>query len=121
MIKFTIHGRPVPAVRMTQRSMYKNPQAQRYLEYKNSVGWSAKKAGARITKQQVAINIYVYLCGGQIGDWDNYAKSICDGLNGVAWLDDKQVVQGFVRRFMCNTKEEQRVEVTILEVVDNDF
>ena len=27
------------------------------------------------------------------GDIDNYVKTVLDGLNGVAWLDDKQVVK----------------------------
>lgn len=27
------------------------------------------------------------------GDVDNYAKSILDALNGVAWADDKQVLE----------------------------
>lgn len=31
-------------------------------------------------------------------DWDNAAKLICDALNGVAWPDDVQIVQGTVVR-----------------------
>lgn len=27
------------------------------------------------------------------GDIDNYVKTVLDGLNGVAWADDKQVVK----------------------------
>ena len=34
---------------------------------------------------------------GVLGDIDNHAKSILDGLNGVAWDDDKQVEGLFVR------------------------
>lgn len=33
-------------------------------------------------------------------DWDNIGKIVCDGLNGVAWHDDKQIVDGHVfKRF----------------------
>jgi len=32
------------------------------------------------------------------GDVDNYAKSILDGLNGVAWEDDKQIIKLTVRK-----------------------
>ena len=28
------------------------------------------------------------------GDWENYAKSCADALNGVAWHDDAQIVDG---------------------------
>lgn len=43
-------------------------------------------------------------------DWDNIGKIVCDGLNGVAWHDDKQIVDGGVyKRF----GERQRTVVLI--------
>ena len=32
------------------------------------------------------------------GDIDNYTKLICDALNGVAWIDDRQIAQLTVRK-----------------------
>lgn len=29
-------------------------------------------------------------------DWDNVGKIVCDALNDVAWIDDKQIFSGFV-------------------------
>ena len=48
-------------------------------------------------------------------DADNIAKIIMDGLNKVAWDDDKQVVKLVVNKLWSN---EPRVEVTISEVVE---
>lgn len=31
-------------------------------------------------------------------DWDNVGKAICDALNGIAFLDDKQVTDACVRK-----------------------
>lgn len=31
-------------------------------------------------------------------DWDNIAKAISDGGNGIVWADDKQIVGGLVRK-----------------------
>lgn len=48
-------------------------------------------------------------------DIDNIAKIIMDGLNKVAWDDDKQVVELKVIKAWSN---EPRTEVTIREVVE---
>lgn len=48
-------------------------------------------------------------------DVDNIAKIILDGLNKMAWDDDKQVVRLTVNKSWSN---EPRVEVTITEVVE---
>lgn len=41
------------------------------------------------------------------GDVDNYAKAALDGMNGVVWEDDRQVVQlGATKRWAFDGEEE---------------
>lgn len=47
------------------------------------------------------------------GDIDNLFKAISDALNGLAYEDDSQIVEGVVRKFYSETA---RAEVTIREV-----
>ena len=119
MIKFTIPGRPVPAVRMTRKGKYVKRRAQEYLEYKDTVGWSAKAAGVRLTTGRIGIKITVYLSGKTQGDWDNYGKAVCDGLNGIAYIDDRQITEGYVRKVLGVDKKDERVEVEIYERGDS--
>ena len=45
------------------------------------------------TKDKITINIKEIIAESSLrGDVDNYVKSIMDGLNGVAYLDDGQVM-----------------------------
>ena len=46
-------------------------------------------------------------------DFDNIAKTICDSLNGIAYQDDKMIVDGMLRKFYS---EKPRVEVKILQI-----
>jgi Holliday junction resolvase RusA-like endonuclease len=43
-------------------------------------------------------------------DWDNYGKSVVDGMNGVVYLDDALIVDAHVRKWYA---DEPRVEVTL--------
>jgi len=45
-------------------------------------------------------------------DWDNYAK-VCDALNGVVWVDDKQVIGGRVEKFYS---ERPRLRIVVTEI-----
>jgi Holliday junction resolvase RusA-like endonuclease len=119
MIKLIIPGRPVPCVRMTQRSKFTNPQAQRYLEYKQTVGWIGKsKINQPLPKEHfVCINMQFWLYGGQVIDLDNLIKSICDSLNGIAWVDDKQVTEIMAKRYKAADKLSQRAEIEIGTVI----
>src|SRR5690625_860911 len=110
---FTVPGRAVPAVRMTQRSKF-TPRARRYLAYKNQVAWTAKAHfKGDPTKKDVSIKIDVYLNGGNQGDIDNYFKSIADALNKVVYQDDRQVKEMIGRKI---EDENERVEVSVYEI-----
>ena len=46
-------------------------------------------------------------------DADNIAKAVCDAGNGVLWVDDAQVVELHVTRFVAAEGGAPRVEVTV--------
>ncbi len=115
-IKIVIPGRPVPAVRMTQKGKFTSKQAQRYLAYKDKVGWTAKAQGVKPLKGRVIIDITVFLSGGTEPDWDSLGKGICDGLNKIAYEDDRQIIDGRVRKVLGVPKEDERAVIEIREV-----
>ena len=113
---FTVPGRAIPAVRMTQRSKF-TPRAQRYLAYKNKVGWVARQhMQGKPTKEPVCVEIKVYLHRGVQGDVDNYFKSIADSLNKVVYQDDRQIRKIKASKIECESEEEERVEVRVYEI-----
>lgn len=46
-------------------------------------------------------------------DWDNYAKALCDGLNGIVYKDDGQIVKANVSLWYS---DEPRTEVEVTEI-----
>ena len=113
-ITFTVPGRPVPAVRMTQRGKYVKPQAQRYLAYKDIVGWTASAKIKTPMEGPVGIEIRVVWSGkGHKADIDNLTKGIMDAVNMIVWHDDKQVD---VIRTQREIGEPERVEVRVWQI-----
>src|SRR5690625_2297953 len=113
LCSFTVPGRAIPAVRMTQRSKYTR-QAKRYLAYKQLVAWSAKSNYKDFpVKEDVGINLNIYLNGGNQGDIDNYFKSISDSLNKIIYVDDRQVKEMNARKI---ESEDEKVEVVVYEL-----
>lgn len=127
-MELVIPGRAVPAVRMTQSEAKslrygepKNPlykakylRIKRYLDYKDSVGWIGRTKFPKPLTGPVVVDITVYVSGGIVGDWDNYGKAICDGLNKIAYLDDRQITSGQVK--IINQKGvEERTLVSVRE------
>jgi len=116
MIAFTIPGRPVPkgrprlGVRGRKAHVYTPPQT---VEYERMVGLVAKATGCKPTYGPVFVALDIYTRRKM--DLDNVAKSILDGLNGIAYEDDDQVVELLVRKHKVKQKQEERVEIEIRE------
>lgn len=51
-------------------------------------------------------------------DWDNIGKIICDALNGIAWKDDAQIVDG---RVLKHYSEVPHTDVLIEEAFNEDL
>lgn len=84
MITFTVPGRPVPAVRMTQRGKWVKRDAGHYLAYKGQIGWAARSAEVKRLDGPVEVEAVAYLYGRREPDVDNLAKAFLDVLTGIA-------------------------------------
>lgn len=122
MITLTVPGRPVPAQRMTQKTKW-TERAQRSLAYQQLVATAALTIRPRpLSWKFVGVDITVYLSDrgglpGVRGDWDNYGKAICDGLQHARVVaNDKCIIDGAVHVRPCSSPAEERAEVILREV-----
>ena len=125
---FVVPGRPVPAVRMTQRSKWTDA-AQRSLAYQRTVGYAAiaQSLPRPLPWEWMGISIRIYLKATKerkgrmrlpknAGDWDNCAKAIQDGLQHAGVIgNDRAVIAGMVRMIPCESEADERAEVELWE------
>ena len=105
MLAIRVPGRPVPAVRQTRTSRYgpdgkRRRAIERYDQYKTDVGWAARQAGAdpeRPLEGDLFLHCTVFVNARGTFDGDNVLKSIADGLQGVAFTNDRQIVDWRLR------------------------
>lgn len=119
-ISFTVPGRPAPQVRMTQRGVHakdhpKRAAMDRYLKFKDDVGWAAKAALPSPFTGDVRVVLDFYLAPGSRGDLDNYCKAALDGLNAIAFADDRQVTHLEAMILPADGKRQQMTRIMVEE------
>ncbi|OMF00275.1 hypothetical protein BK124_11500 [Paenibacillus amylolyticus] len=133
MIEFTVDIAPMGAVRMTQRSKWKDESAQRYLSYKKFIGTHARKYCSEPLRRAIQAEIHFYHPipaswtkkrqeAARVGemmpvvkpDLDNCVKGVFDALNKIAWNDDNQVVSLVTHK---HYSDKPRIVIKLKEVV----
>lgn len=89
-----IHGKAVPKgrPRFTRSGHVYTPKTTKDWEAKVKAAWVEKYPDVKLT---LPLQCWIYVTGAHVAkkDVDNLAKSILDGLNGVAFNDDSQVYE----------------------------
>jgi Holliday junction resolvase RusA-like endonuclease len=113
-MKLTVPGNPIPLARprVTGRNVF-TPEA--CARYKHTVAAYARGAGMKPLAGPVRVNVRFLRASEQACDLDNLVKAVLDGLLGIAFADDRQVVslaalKGVDRR---NPRTELEVEAIV--------
>ena len=121
-LSFVIPGPPVPCqrarvVRGGGRVHGVTPQRTR--DYEELVAHFAKVAvmrlpGWRADAPAFGVTLRIYRAARR-GDWDNFAKGICDGMRRIVYGDDAAILDGHVQLFIDRANPRAEVEVELLE------
>jgi len=95
---------------VVQGRRVKTREHRRYATVVSSI---ASREGVSLLEGEVVLRVDVYRPRRQ-GDLDNTLKAVQDSLKGIAWRDDKQVVEIVARRF--EDKDNPRIEIEVEEV-----
>ncbi len=112
-LTLTVPGRPVPKARPrvgANGHVYTPKETQ---QAEAAVGWAARGAlrGKKPTTGPVSITVAFHVADRRRRDVDNLLKTVLDGLNGIAWADDSQVVHADV--WVIVNRDDPHTEITV--------
>jgi Holliday junction resolvase RusA-like endonuclease len=112
-IKIVVKGQPIPAKRVTARTLWK---AKAYADYKEDLAWQFKKALKpikAITEDITIKGLRFYRSGNRRADIDNLLKGVMESLALCGYIaNDKQVVR-IKDMEMFHGQEQPRIEIEL--------
>jgi Holliday junction resolvase RusA-like endonuclease len=109
VIFFTVPGTPIGKGRARSTRSGRHYTPAKTAAYEELVAWSARVAMGSGKPLEGPVSVQIHAVATTPASWskkrkdaaywwtnvpdaDNIAKSICDGANGILWVDDRQVV-----------------------------
>lgn len=99
IIEFFVSGNPVPkqSYRAVKGGGYTDPRVK---DWQHTVAECAaiEMMGKDMLTCSISIRLQFFLNDKRRKDWDNLAKGVMDGLNGIVYKDDSQVTTAYVEK-----------------------
>ena len=113
MITFVVPGNPIPKERprVVKGHTY---TPNRTLKAEAVIALAARLAGARPGTNPVKLTARFFRATAQRCDVDNLIKTVLDGLNGIAFADDSQIVMLIAHKGI--DRENPRTEIEVSDV-----
>lgn len=104
MITFFVTGEPTPKQSFRAGGRNGGHADPRVVAWQETVGWEAKAAVfpplPALLECDLAVDLDFHLGNRRRVDLDNLSKGVLDGLKGVLFVDDSQVVELHLRKFI---------------------
>ncbi|MBQ3444339.1 MAG: RusA family crossover junction endodeoxyribonuclease [Selenomonadaceae bacterium] len=121
-MRLVIEGEPIPAARprFSGRRTY---QPKRNVEYRRRVQEIARAAmdGLEPMRGEIVIEVQLYRkykrTARIYGDVDNHLKALFDGMSGILFVDDSQIVRCVVEKHTDKTNPRTEIKLKELKVV----
>jgi crossover junction endodeoxyribonuclease RusA len=106
-IEFVVNGEPRPKQSFRSTGGGRGYTPARIKAWQAEVGWAAQQAmrTSKINEPfdgNVLVDLTFYLGDNRRVDGDNLSKGVLDGLNGICWNDDRQVVDLHIKKIIAN-------------------
>lgn len=119
-LAFTVPGDPIPLARprVVRGHTYTEKRSK---DYQRLVADHARLAGAVATEDELAVALAFYRATARRCDIDNLTKNVLDGLMGVAFEDDAQIVKLTAEKRVDRERPRTEVWIESVESVEDDL